>query len=376
MNIDELQTPCLLLDRGRMLCNIARLKNHLGPLNAQFRPHVKTAKCPEIASLMLGSSSDPITVSTLKEAEQFAAAGYRDILYAVSIVPSKLPRAMSLRRNGIDLSIILDTIEVATSVVSACDKYKGSIPVLIEIDSDGHRAGIRCDDPMLIEVARVLHDGGAELRGLMTHAGSAYKHPGVKALCNMAEQERAAVVAAAEQLRDKGFPCPVVSVGSTPTATFVENLSGVTEVRAGVFVFHDLVMAGLGVCDIDDIAISVLTTVIGSQKEKGWILVDAGWMAMSRDRGTASQSVDQGYGLVCDQAGKPYPDLIMVDANQEHGILALRHGSQSTLPDLAIGSMVRILPNHACSTASQYNSYNVLDVDNKVMDQWQRFSGW
>jgi D-serine deaminase-like pyridoxal phosphate-dependent protein len=376
MNIDELQTPCLLLDRGRMLCNIARLKNHLSPLNGQLRPHVKTAKCSEIAELMLGTSIGPITVSTLKEAEQFAAAGYRDILYAVGLAPSKLDRVMALRQQGVDLIIILDTIEVAKSVVSACDKYKASIPVLIEIDSDGHRAGIRCDDPMLIEVARVLDDGGAELRGVMTHAGSAYNHPGAKALCNMAEQERAAVVAAAEQLNDKEFPCPVVSVGSSPTATFVESLSGVTEVRAGVFVFQDLVMAGLGVCDIDDIAISVLTTVIGRQKEKGWLLVDAGWMAMSRDRGTASQSVDQGYGLVCDQAGKPYPDLIMVDANQEHGILALRHGSQSTLPDLAIGSMVRILPNHACSTASQYNSYNVLDVDNKVMDQWQRFSGW
>src|SRR3546814_5890947 len=107
----------------------------------------------------------------------------------------------------------------------------------------------------------------------------------------MAERERRAAVDAAQVLRAGGLPCPVVSVGSTPTAMFAENLDGVTEVRAGVFVFFDLFMAGLGVCRQDDIALSVLTTVIGHQPEKDWILVDAGWMAMSRDRGTAGQPV-------------------------------------------------------------------------------------
>jgi D-serine deaminase-like pyridoxal phosphate-dependent protein len=148
------------------------------------------------------------------------------------------------------------------------------IPALIEIDSDGHRAGLRPGDPRLLEIARILHEGGhegrAELRGVMTHAGGSYDHPGAEALTAAAEQERAAVVQSAEALRDAGLPCPVVSVGSTPTAHFARDLTGVTEVRAGVYVFHDLVMAGLGVCALDDIAIGVLATVIGHQPEKGW----------------------------------------------------------------------------------------------------------
>ena len=127
-------------------------------------------------------------------------------------------------------------------------------------------------------------------------------------------------------LRARGHACPVVSVGSTPTATFAESFDGVTEVRTGVYMFQDLVMAGLGVCAIDDIAISVLASVIGHQRDKNWIITDAGWMAMSRDRGTQKQKIDQGYGVVCDAAGMPIDDLIVVDANQEHGIVARRDG--------------------------------------------------
>ena len=189
--------------------------------------------------------------------------------------------------------------------------------------------------------------------------------------------ERASAVQAATILRDAGFACPVVSVGSTPTAHFAESLEGVTEVRAGVFVFFDLVMAGIGVCQIDDIALSVLGTVIGHQPEKGWILVDAGWMAMSRDRGTAKQKVDQGYGLVCDIDGKPYGDLILSDANQEHGIISVRPGSNASLPDLPIGTRVRILPNHACATGAQHDAYHVVRGDSdRIEAVWPRFGGW
>ena len=193
----------------------------------------------------------------------------------------------------------------------------------------------------------------------------------------MAERERAAAVGCAQLLRGAGYAAPVVSVGSTPTAHFARDLSGVTEMRAGVFVFFDLVMAGLSVCETDDIALSVLATVIGHQHDKGWILVDAGWMAMSRDRGTARQRVDQGYGLVCDADARVYADLIMIEANQEQGILALRPGSTATLPDLAIGATVRILPNHACATGAQHDAYHLVRSPSRdVLALWPRFRGW
>jgi D-serine deaminase-like pyridoxal phosphate-dependent protein len=181
-------------------------------------------------------------------------------------------------------------------------------------------------------------------------------------------------VRAAAALRAAGFAAPVVSIGSTPTATFARGLEGVTEVRAGVFVFFDLVMAGIDVCRQEDIALSVLATVIGHRADKGWALVDAGWMAMSRDRGTARQRLDQGYGAVCDLDGRPIPGLLMTDANQEHGIVARRDGGAP--PVLPVGTRLRILPNHACATAAQHERYHVVHGGRDVSAVWQRFGGW
>lgn len=376
MTLAELRTPCLLLDAGRMERNIARLKDRLRGLGVPLRPHLKTAKSLEIARLLMPSPQGPATVSTLKEAEQFAAGGVRDILYAVGIVPAKLERVIALRREGVDLSIVLDSVDQAQAVAAVGREARERIPVLIEIDSDGHRAGVRPGDGVLVEIGRALGDR-AELRGVMTHAGGSYDRLEIEAHVEDAENERAAVVRSAQTLRAAGFPSPVVSVGSTPTALFARDLAGVTEVRAGVFVFHDLVMAGLGVCAIDDIAISVLASVIGHRPDRGWILVDCGWMATSRDRGTARQAVDQGYGLVCDAAGRPYGDLIVSSAHQEHGILSMRTGSRQPLPDLPVGSLVRILPNHACATAAQHECYHVLDDGGtRIAKTWPRFSGW
>jgi len=121
----------------------------------------------------------------------------------------------------------------------------------------------------------------------------------------------------------------------------------------------------------------VLTTVLGPQKERGWIIADAGWMALSRDRGTANQKVDQGYGLVCDVEGHVIEDLIVASANQEHGVIALRPGSKAGLPDLPVGTQLRILPNHACATGAQFDGYDVIPADPaQPMASWPRFRSW
>ena len=136
-------------------------------------------------------------------------------------------------------------------------------------------------------------------------------------------------------------------------------------------------MAGIGVCTLDDVALSVLTTVIGHQQDKGWIICDAGWMAMSQDRGTQQQATNQGYGVVCDITGVPVEGFIMCSANQEHGIISRRDGA--TIDDLVrrfpVGSRLRVLPNHACATGAQYASYDVLAVGGRL-ESWPRFSGW
>src|SRR5690606_29768307 len=158
-------------------------------------------------------------------------AGVRDILYGVGITPQKLPRVLALRAAGCDLSIVVDSPAQARAVAEASREAGDAIPTLIEIDSDGHRSGLPPDAPRLVALGRMLEEGGAALRGVVTHAGESYGADGEVALAAFAEREREAAVTAAAALRAAGLPCPVVSVGSTPTAHFARDLSGVTEVR-------------------------------------------------------------------------------------------------------------------------------------------------
>ena len=375
-NLQQLETPCLVLERGKLERNLARMREHLSKLKVGLRPHVKTAKCFDVARLALAGQPGGITVSTLKEAEQFLGHGITDILYAVGITPNKLDHVAALKRRGADITIILDNVESARIVAARGAALGIEFPVLIEIDSDGHRSGVKPDDAGLLEIGRALGSGGAQLRGIMTHAGDSYNCDTVEKIRAMAVRERDAVAKCAARLRSAGMPCPIVSVGSTPTATYSEDLSGVTEVRAGVYMFFDLVMAGLNVCTPDDIVVSVLATVIGHQPAKGWIITDAGWMAMSRDRGTSAQRVDQGYGVVCDVAGTPVDDLLVVSTNQEHGIIGKRGGGPLDLSRYPVGTLLRVLPNHACATAAQHDRYNVVDGGTEVSAVWPRFSGW
>ncbi|MCK1622835.1 alanine racemase [Bradyrhizobium sp. 160] len=375
--VGALATPALLLDKDRLDRNLARLSSRMEARGVVLRPHMKTAKSIDVARRAHRSGPGPITVSTLAEVEYFAQHGFKDITYAVGLAPHTAERAMRLRKAGIDLKVLLDSPEQAV-MLGAAGRAAGVTPsAFIEIDCDGHRGGLTATDPKLGMVAVALAEAGVKLAGILTHAGESYSLSTPEALEGAAENERAVAVAAAAALRAAGHECPIVSVGSTPTAHFAKDLTGVTEVRAGVYMFFDLVMHGVGVCTTGDIAISVLATVIGTKPEKGWILVDAGWMALSRDRGTAAQAVDQGYGLVCDLSGKIYPDLIVAQANQEHGILAIRSGSAQALPDLSIGAKVRILPNHACATASQHELYNVVSTGSDAIEaQWPRMRGW
>ena len=383
MTLDQIETPAALIDRVRMKRNIARMQSRMDTLGVAFRPHVKTAKCVEVAQAQRDAGARGITVSTLKEAEQFFATGFSDILYAVGIVASKLPRALALRRAGCDLKLIVDNLESAQAVAEFGRTHGESFEVWIEIDTDGHRSGVQPDEPRLLDIGRMLHgdgDGGknhgARLGGVMTHAGSSYDLNTPDALAALAEQERAGCVRAAGRLRNEGLPCDVVSVGSTPTALAAQHLEGVTEVRAGVYVFFDLVMCNVGICTTGDLALSVLTTVIGHQVDKGWAILDAGWMAMSRDRGTAKQTHDYGYGQPCTIDGAPLDGYMLTGANQEHGILAnVDHPDRDISVHLPVGTRLLILPNHACATGAQFPAYQALSDEGKVV-VWNRFYGW
>ena len=373
MHLSDLQTPALILDRERLARNISRMRSRLTELGVPLRPHVKTAKSVDVVRMAVEGQPGGITVSTLREAEYFLDHGFTDILYAVGMVPSKLRQVAALQRRGADVTIILDSVEMAAAVAREAEALGTVFRVLIEIDTDGGRAGVAAGDPLIVEIGRALHDAaGTELRGVMTHAGRSYECRSPEALRAMAEQERARAVAAAEALRAAGLPAPVVSVGSTPTALFAERLEGVSEVRAGVYMFQDLVQADLGVCGEDEIALSVLATVIGHRRDLGYLLVDAGGLALSKDAGAAGAGPC--YGRLWDAETGRSLGLGVASVNQEHGLVPAGEEDFARLP---IGSLVRIAPNHACMTAAAHERYHVVEPgDAEVAAVWPRCNGW
>lgn len=372
----DLQTPALLLSEPKLDRNIARMKSRMDALGVPLRPHIKTSKSFDVYKRALDGAVG-VTVSTLAEAEYAFEHGVSNILYAVGIASGKLDRAIALRAKSADLTLTVDSMEAAQAIAAKGAGARDRIPVVIEIDSDDHRAGVKPLSGAAREVAGFLNRAkGARYRGLMTHAGGSYDCRSIDAIRAIAEKERRAVVDTAAMLKADGIESEIVSVGSTPTATFGERFDGATEVRVGVYMFQDLVMASLGVCALDDIAISVLTSVIGAQREKNWILTDGGWMAMSRDRGTAAFPVDYGYGLVCDEAGAPIDDMFVISCNQEHGIIARRGGGAIDFSKFPVGRLLRILPNHACATAAQFSAYQVLDGENRIVARYPRMNGW
>ena len=374
--LNALETPFLLIDEFRFQRNIDRLYQRTEALGSRVRPHLKTLRSIEAGRYLLKDANSPATVSTLAEAEAFAEAGYTNLLYAVGIAPHKLPRIANLIRNGVNIHILLDSAEQAQAVVDFTRANNVTFSVFIEIDCDGHRGGIPPESDALLALAKKIDGNGATLTGLLAHAGESYACRTDEAIRAAARAECEAINTAGRRVRALGIACPELSVGATPTAHFAEDLTGVTEVRAGVFTTFDLVMKNVGVCTLDDIALSVVSTVIGHNREKGWVFIDAGWMALSRDRGTASQAKDYGYGLVCDLFGSPYNDLCVTTTNQEHGIITLPADSGLAVDHFPVGTRLRILPNHACATAAMHQHYQVLKSHRNAQETWQRITGW
>ena len=365
MKLADLPTPCLVLDQTILNRNIRVMATALSRLNVPLRPHMKTAKSIDVARLVLAGQPGGITVSTLAEAEYFIGHGITDILYAVGITPQKLERVCKLNAEGAKIIVITDDADMADLIAAQPAPPR----TLIEIDSGEERGGVLPDSDMLLELAARL---GTAVAGVMTHAGHSYAGRGAREIARIAEAERAAVTRAAERLREGEYTVDIVSAGSSPTARHAENLAGVTEIRAGVYMFGDLFQAEIETHGTDAIAVTVLTSVIG--RRPGRILVDAGGLALSKDCSTASAPHDYGFGLALDIAGQRTMGRAIVDkAYQEHGIIEL---DPNVPVDLPIGAKLRIAPNHTCMTAAAHDRYFVTDGDQEVVAIWHRVNGW
>ena len=363
----DLTTPAFLVDAAIVERNCARMRQKALRSGTAFRPHVKTHKTVEAARLQHGGGWGPITVSTLAEAELFAKHGFRDITYAVPIAPAKLGRASALAQRIERLNVLIDG-EAALRAIEEYHRAHGTtFNVFLKVDCGYHRAGVDPADPDSARLAIAIAESPAvHFQGLLTHAGHSYHARDVEEIRRIAAEE-ATCLTRFRALLGEELGEVTRSVGSTPTLSVIDDFSGADEVRPGNYVFYDAFQATAGACTPADVAVSVLTTVVGSYPERQTAIVDAGALALSKDLGPDHLDPRFGYGIVCDTALHPIPARLTA--------LSQEHGKLETTAHLPVGTRLRIVPNHSCLTAAMYDTYHVVDGD-RIVAEWRPVRGW
>lgn len=335
--IDELDTPCLLVDLARMERNIQRWQTAVSGAGVRLRPHVKTHKVPALARRQLDAGADGITVAKLAEAEIFAAEGCDDIFVAYPVIgPQKWRRAAELART-IRLIVGVESEIGARGLSSAAAAAGTTVRVRVEIDLGLARSGVQPDAAAAL--CQVIDDlPGLELDGIFTFRSTAYAGAGERSLAEIAREEGEQMAGLAEALRAQGLPIHSVSAGSTPTAREVARVPGITEVRPGTYIFGDYMLAGRGVIAYDDIALSILCTVV-SRPSRDTATIDGGSKTFCGD--SIPREPLRGYARAVDL------EAYLERMSEEHGVVRLPPGF-----DPQIGDRLAFAPIHVCTTVN------------------------
>ena len=373
MNLQTIKTPSLVLDVGRVRRNAEAMSARIRTLGASLRPHVKTHKCVEVARIQTAGAPGRLTVSTLAEARAFAAHGFTDITYAVPVEPGKFAEAIELSRLCERLALITDDPSIPPPLDEAARRAGVTLDLFLKVDCGYHRCGVEPDRPEALEIPRLISDArNLRFRGILTHAGHSYHAGSPEELLRIARRERDVMVEFAARLRSDGIEVPTVSVGSTPTATHVDHLDGVDEARPGNYIFFDAFQATLGSCSFADCALTVLSAVVHRDRARRKVVLDAGAIALSKDRGPVELDPACGFGRVLDLEGRDL-GLRVESVSQEHGAVSVEDGA--LFDALRVGARVRVLANHSCLAAAQHAHYHVLEAE-RVVDRWQIHGGW
>lgn len=335
MSIDELDTPALLVDQEILNVNLRRAQDWATERACALWPHIKTHKSAHIARLQASLGACGHTCATLREAEMLAEAGFSEITIAYPLITAaKMVRLKALaQRLGSGLRVVLDSR--AGADVLAALKLEVPLAVLIEVDTGMHRCGVGGFEQALDLAAHVGRQNGLRLHGVLTHAGHAHDASGPAQIQQIAQEEARQLDEVVWALRQAGFAVGVVSAGSTLTARFLPRSSTVNEIRPGTYVYNDLRTAELGLCRTEDLALSVLCTVV-SVNGDGRVVVDAGAKSLSAVRSSA-----YGYGLSRDGG------LQLTSLSEEHGMGRTLDGAS-----YAVGDLVEVWPVHVCTAVS------------------------
>ena len=359
--LDDLPTPCFVVDVERLQANIDRMAARAARHGVRLRPHVKTHKCLEIGEMQRRAGARGITVATLYEARIFAHHGFDDILWAFPVILNRLGEILEVAAMT-RLALLIDSHEAIDALESSGTRH----PVWLKVDCGYRRAGVDPTSEHAVQLAtRLAGSPSLDFEGILTHSGQAYQCRSPDEAAAVAETERSVMAAFAARLTGAGVSVPQVSVGSTPASSRATDLAGVSEIRPGNYVFHDRMQVEIGSCEIRDCAATILTSVVSSQPGATHCVIDAGALALSKDPG--NQGGDPGFGAIFAdyEAGTIEKDLHVSSLSQEHGIL------DRALP---VGTRLRLLPNHSCLTAAHFEEAVVVRGA-EVVGRWRIWSG-
>jgi len=336
--------------------NLASMQARCDGLGVALRPHVKTHKCVEIGRMQRDLGARGITVATLEEARAFAEDGFDDITWAFPAILSRVPEAREIAARA-TLRLIVDS-RVA---IEALERDGFPHHVWLEVDCGDHRSGVDPGAPEAIALAHALADSRSLVfDGILTHAGHSYAAPDHAGRLAVARQERDVMTALADRLRREGLAVDAISVGSTPGMTAVDHLDGVTEARPGNYAYFDATQVALGACAPGDCALTVLASVVSSSRDHA--VVDAGALALSKDVGRGNGGRPS-MGRLFEDPGSAAlrEDARLISLSQEHGVVDA---------PLAVGSRVRILPNHSCLANACFDHVHAVRGED-VVDGWR-----
>lgn len=317
----------------------------------QLRPHMKTHKSTTIGRMQLAAGVAGITVGTLHEAEVFAQAGFDDIFLAVTpyASPDKADRIQALHER-MTFRTGIDSVAGVTALAAACRTSERPLEVLVEVDCGEHRTGVQPSSAG--SLAAVAVEAGLRVVGAFTHGGHGYESRAAR--IPAANDEVAALAAAALSLSNAGFPPRILSAGSTPTVDY-SSRSLVTEQRPGTYPLNDAGQVALGTCTGSDVALRVAATVI-SDAVPGQLVIDAGTKAIARE----PASYLPGYGLIPD-----LPGSVLHTVNDYHGYVSVVDGTGSA----PVGTRVAVIPNHVCPVVNLYGQLPVVQ-GGRIVDVW------
>ncbi len=347
MRLEDVPTPALLIDLDRMERNLAHWQDVADRHGKKLRPHVKTHKIPAIALRQEALGACGITAAKPSEAEVFVEAGLRDVVVAYPTVgPDKWTRLARMARSA-KVTVNLDSERQARGLSDAAVAENVAIGAQIEIDTGLHRVGLpleRYDE--ILAFARLLAGlPGIELEGVTTHRGKSDERLARMTNDEAGREEGQLVADLAERLRADGVSIREVTAGGTITGRGVAEVPGVTEVRAGTYVFYDAMQASFGACAEDDVAASILTTVV-STRRPGWATVDGGSKTFSGDRPVVA-TARPGGSEVARAVGL---DAAVMRITEEHGMVQLGDGVT-----VEVGQKLRFTPYHVCTAVNLSN---------------------